>query len=433
MVFTIIEYGLSIADTFINIIFLEKLFGYKDKKKNVRYLFMVLYFLASQYLMVYLVPQLLCMVLIEAVYCMVALNGEKYEHIIWSILINVIYCAISSVVLPMLAIVTGKAATELAVAGSVERIWMVLIQKFLICMTLWTILSYKGKKLNLAYIEKLLVTTMLIANFFIVSGLYVISVSVSMETKTKNELFVISLLIVVVLLTCAVLVIKISSKNKQMMETHILKFQLENQVNMIENLRKNNEEVRVLRHDLKHYAVIIRDLLMDGNVSGALAGVEKYIEKTICAQQKTDYIKNNPSINAVIYNCVCKCNDKGITCHTKITTCYDESMEQDMAVVFANLLDNAIRAEEMQPDKKRRISISVFEEKRIVKCVINNYIEKSVLDDNPHLSTSKQDKELHGWGMSSVRNIIDKYIGDINIYEENNFFTVLIKMPKKLN
>lgn len=432
MGFIIIEYGLSVVDTIINIIFLEKLFGSKSKRNIIRYLFMLLYFIASQYLMAYLVPQLLCMVVIEFVFCTVALYGERYEHIIWSVLVNVIYCAISSIVLPLLSVVTGITASELAFAESIERIWMVLIQKFLICMTLWGILSYKGKRLNLTFLEKLVVATMLIANFFIVSGFYVISVNASLKATAMNELFVISLLIVVVLIACAVLIIKLSSKNKQMVEAQMLRFQLESQGDMIENLRKNSEEVRVLRHDLKYHAAIIHDMLINENVDSALSALENYIEQVVQAQQKTDYIKNNPYVNAVIYNCVCKCDERGIACHTEITACYDRSMDLDMAIMYSNLLDNAIRAEENQRKDKRSISLKVYEENGIIKAIFNNYTEEVVIDNNPELKTSKQDKNLHGLGIKSVKNMAKKYNGDVEIYNENHTFSVMTRIPAEL-
>ncbi len=429
MGYVIVEYGISAIDTAIHIFFLETMLGLRERKKKNRYIFAVLCFLATQYLMAHLIPQLLCVILLEVVYCELSLRGERYEHIIWPVLLNILYCAISSIVLPVLSIMTGKAAQELATAGSVERIWAMLIQKFFVCAVLWVLLSYKGKKLNLSPIEKGVVIVMLIANLFIVYGFYVISVSTSMEVKAQNELFVISLLIVVVLVTCAVLIVKISSKNKQMLETHMLKFQLENQADMIESMRKNNEEVSVLRHDLKHYAVIVRDMVKVDNKEGALTQLEKYIEKTVQAEQKTDYIKGNPSINAVIYNCVSQCGSMNIRCNTKITTSYPENMEQDVAIVFANLLDNAIRAEESVGDDRRKIDIIVHKEDDIIKAVVNNYIEKSVLDENPKLETSKEDKNIHGWGIKSVRNIIEKYNGGVEISDGNNVFSIIFKVP----
>ncbi len=429
MGYVIVEYGISIIDTAIHMFFLETMLGLRERKKKNRYIFAVIYFLIAQYLMAYLIPQMVCIILVEVLFCVLSLKGERYEHIIWPIFLNVTYCAISSIVLPVLSITTGKIALELATAGSVERIWAMLIQKFFICAILWIILSYKGKWLNLAPIEKTVVIVMIIANLFIVYGFYVISVSTSMEVKAQNELFVISVLIVIVLITCAVLVVKISSKNKQVLETHMLKFQLESQVDMIESMRKNNEEVRVLRHDLKHYAVIVRDMVEVDNKEGALTQLEKYIEKTVQAEQKTDYIKGNPSINAVIYNCVSQCDDRNIRCNTKISTSYSEHMEQDIAIVFANLLDNAIRAEECVNEDKRSIDIKVRKEGDIIKAVVNNYIEKSVLDENPELETSKEDKNIHGWGMKSVRNIIEKYNGGIEISDDNNIFSIIFKIP----
>ncbi|MBQ4283017.1 MAG: GHKL domain-containing protein [Lachnospira sp.] len=433
MGYMIIEYVLSIIDTVINFVFLEKLFGHKGKRSCVGYVFMLLHFVATQYLMAHLILQMLCVISIEVLYCVLTLNGKKHEHIIWVIMLNAIYCGISSVTLPVLAIMTGKAAAELAVAGSVARIWAALIQKFLVCAVLWLILSYRGNRLNLTNIEKLAVIILITANSFIVGGFYVVSVTSSMEMQAQEELLIISLLIVIVLASCAYLIVKISAKNKQMLENHILRFQLENQGDMIENMRKNNEEVKVLRHDLKYRAVIVRDMLVEGNTKDALDNINNYIERITQAQQKTDYIKGNPSINAIIYNCACMCASKSIKFETKIITSYPEKMEQDMAIMFANLLDNAVRAEEGVQENKRVIIIEIYEEEMIIKAIINNYIEKSILDENPELRTTKNDENSHGWGMKSIRNIVEKHNGGIEFNEENNMFSVEIKISKVFN
>lgn len=429
MGYTIIEYALSVADSAINIIFLEKMFGYKENKKRNRYVFMGLYFLVSHYLMAYLMPQMLCLILVELMYCITSLKGKRYEHIIWTVALNVIYCTISSVILPVLSMITGEAAAELIVAGSIERIWMVLIQKFIICIALWCVLSYLGKQLNLMFMEKLIVVILLVTNIFIVSGFYVISVKTSIDTAGKIGFFVISVLIVIVLVVCAALMVMISSKNKQMLGNHMLKFQLESQSNMIDHMRKNNQEIRILRHDLKHYALIIQNLLKNNDVEKALVEVGKYIEKTILVEQQTDYIKGNQSINAVMYYYMCECEKKNIDFNIRVTTNYTEDVEQDMAILFANLLDNAVRAEEKVEKDKRCIDVNIYEEDKMFTAVISNYIEQSVLSDNPELRTTKLDDKLHGWGIKSVKNIVEKRNGIVRISEQDNTFNVIVEIP----
>jgi sensor histidine kinase regulating citrate/malate metabolism len=57
-----------------------------------------------------------------------------------------------------------------------------------------------------------------------------------------------------------------------------------------------------------------------------------------------------------------------------------------------------------------------------MKILIKNKILSSVLSENPDLETTKKDAENHGFGIKSIRDIIEKYNGTIDFYEYDNFF-----------
>ena len=61
---------------------------------------------------------------------------------------------------------------------------------------------------------------------------------------------------------------------------------------------------------------------------------------------------------------------------------------------------------------------------------ISNTVEIDVLDENPNLFTSKSNKELHGVGLKSVRDIVDKYNGMINFKQKANTFYVYVSLEK---
>lgn len=62
--------------------------------------------------------------------------------------------------------------------------------------------------------------------------------------------------------------------------------------------------------------------------------------------------------------------------------------------------------------------------------VIGNKIEKSVLSVNSSLKTSKSNKEQHGFGIQSVKQIADKYYGMTDFYEQDNMFYADIMLKK---
>ena len=62
---------------------------------------------------------------------------------------------------------------------------------------------------------------------------------------------------------------------------------------------------------------------------------------------------------------------------------------------------------------------------------VQNYCTESVLDTNPELVTNKPDSQNHGFGLTSVKKIVRKYVGDITYCEENNYFfvNIMFEMP----
>lgn len=436
MEYAIIEFVIGAIDVVINIFFLSRLFEHKKGGWISRCIFAVAYLFVGQYFMIWnttpLVLRRLCITLMEVVYCKVAFEGKLKEHIKWVLIINLIDCVVGYISPPVFTLFTGVLGYDLMRPESVMRIWTVLIQKLIIWAVFAMLLFHKGKRLKLTSKEKLLVDMLVFANIFIVSVFYVLTVELTRNGREYNGMIMlITPLMVAVLVICVVLVIKISAKNKQVLEASALKFQLENQSEMIESMKKSNDEVSVLRHDLKHYAVVVRDMLATGDTAGAMSGLEKYIDKVVQSEKKSDYIKENPSINAVIYNSVCKCSDNGIKCDVVISTYYPHSIEQDMAIVFANLLDNAIRAEETVLEDRRSVVIKIYEKDSFVCALISNYIESSVLIDNPELRTSKQNEELHGWGLRSAKSIVEKHKGILDVFEGKSSFNVAVKVKKE--
>ena len=43
--------------------------------------------------------------------------------------------------------------------------------------------------------------------------------------------------------------------------------------------------------------------------------------------------------------------------------------------------------------------------------------------------TTKEDKDFHGLGLKSVRYVVSKYQGNINIFQKDNLFVVDILLP----
>lgn len=88
------------------------------------------------------------------------------------------------------------------------------------------------------------------------------------------------------------------------------------------------------------------------------------------------------------------------------------------------LRSNAFDAAKKESKKQVDIEISYDKEDIIVK--VSNCFSGKVEIKNGQISTSKADKDWHGWGLQNVRDSVDKYDGIMDIDAKGNIFSVTI-------
>ena len=90
-------------------------------------------------------------------------------------------------------------------------------------------------------------------------------------------------------------------------------------------------------------------------------------------------------------------------------------------------MDNAIEAAEKVPDKEKRyIKLALMSTEDRISVSIENPVAENI--DTENLKTTKSDKGKHGYGIKSIKTIVQKYDGFANFTCENNIFTTNINM-----
>ena len=93
--------------------------------------------------------------------------------------------------------------------------------------------------------------------------------------------------------------------------------------------------------------------------------------------------------------------------------------ESDFVVLMGNLLDNAIEAAAKCPLKSRAISLWLKEVNGYVSDYDGKYSANAEPEQkNGRFLTSKKNEKEHGWGIQSMRHIVEKYDGDIKFEYE---------------
>lgn len=191
-------------------------------------------------------------------------------------------------------------------------------------------------------------------------------------------------------------------------------------------LQDNAELGKQFRHDLKNRMEVIRNLADTGN----LEELKKYLSSV---ENKISDIQlystsGNLSIDAVINSKLTQASQKDIEVTASIALPSSlEINEDDIVVILGNLLDNALEANEYV-DINKKIDFSFhYESGCLLLKLKNSYNQGIVIKDGKYISR-KENKALHGIGLKSVQNTVEKYNGIMEIETTQDIFCVTIML-----
>ena len=104
----------------------------------------------------------------------------------------------------------------------------------------------------------------------------------------------------------------------------------------------------------------------------------------------------------------------------------------DICSIFGNAIDNAIEYEHRIEDSDcRLIKITIRTQNRFLLIRIENYCPETIWISNGVIATSKTDKQMHGYGIISIRKAVEKYEGSLTLDQDGEWFvlTALIPVP----
>lgn len=90
-----------------------------------------------------------------------------------------------------------------------------------------------------------------------------------------------------------------------------------------------------------------------------------------------------------------------------------------MVVLLSNLLDNAIEANRLYRGDKK-IYVTALWKSSFLFSIRNT--SNPVKIENNTIQTTKSDPQLHGFGLSNVKLILEKYDSDFTMVYEDNWF-----------
>lgn len=216
--------------------------------------------------------------------------------------------------------------------------------------------------------------------------------------------------------------LKVVSSERAKIELQTAKRLLEQSEERYKESKENVNLINLKCHDLKHQ---IREYASKGQLN---KDTISNLESIISIYDST--VKTNNDVLDLILtekSLYCQKNNIKLTC---LADCSKLSFidEPDLYSLFGNLIDNAVEAvNKIENTDKRNINLIVRNAKKYVSIAIDNFFIGNIkLDKDGIPITTKDNVEYHGFGMKSVRMIVDKYEGDFKISIKDDIFSVYI-------
>lgn len=176
-------------------------------------------------------------------------------------------------------------------------------------------------------------------------------------------------------------------------------------------LNRQNENSKILIHDIKRHLNAIKGITQNQE------SVNEYIDNIIedFSINKTVEYCNNPMVNVIVNRYKTLCDSYGIKMNIDIRTArLDFMSEPDITALLDNILENA--AEAAKKAENKFIDFSMFMRKnKYISILVTNSVSNKVYVINNRIASSKKSDGIHGTGLKSIKRVIKKYNGEINM------------------
>ena len=182
------------------------------------------------------------------------------------------------------------------------------------------------------------------------------------------------------------------------------------------------EATREYRHDMRHHLTVIEGLAKQGDCDKIIEYAGK-LNGSFGETQNITYCKN-PELNAVLSEYISRAESAG--CRINQRLALPEMLpfeENDVCLVLANAIDNAINACSGLPAEERYINISAeYDGSHRLLVSVENPCSCTIEFDEHGLPVSDKNSDEHGIGLRSVKRIVEKYNGFLRCTPENGEF-----------
>lgn len=192
--------------------------------------------------------------------------------------------------------------------------------------------------------------------------------------------------------------------------------------------------VSSLRHDYTNHIQVLYGLLQLGEAEQAKEYLAS-LTKEVLAIKTLKFNIEHPGLSILLQSKKLAAQNYNIDMNFSISSeSFEKIKTTDLIIILSNLIDNAIDAAKELPEGEREISICIqSDEMDYIFKIINTgptIVETEQIYVQGYSTKKAENGKIRGQGLFIVREIVNKYDGQISIYPSAEFeTTALVKIP----
>ena len=362
-------------------------------------------------------------------YLAVSTRGSILRKIIAAVVARELTTFVNTAVLFGCSLLLQESVASFIQQQDIARIATVLLTKILYFFVGKILIGLLFERKNLVNWQWIVIGCSLV--FSTVAGKTLITLSRDFPGIQMQEQKLMLLCVSCIWLMCLIMyfvVQQMSKDNQTKLEYELMKEKEKYSKESMEIITRSNEELREFKHDLKNYLLPLQEAMETMPQSEMVKVWEKINQKIEDVQ--TLIQTGNSYVDSMINTKITLARSEKVDVKCTILSKMEGIDDLEFCSVFGNLMDNAIEAERKVIEKKE-IIIFVEEKMGYLRLEIQNKIEKSVLNENSSLNTTKKDTSSHGIGHKSIKRTMQKVGGALKYYETGDLFCAEAVFPIK--
>lgn len=334
-------------------------------------------------------------------------------------------------VVPIMILVEGVYDIDLFYANSITSLWVItlIISRILAIILIKLSEKYHRKdRIEINNTEKVLIYFPLIFSFLV--AVIIEHYLINIERFDMDNITFILVILAIVLMAFTITYMKFLERSilTRQQEKQIIELEHRNEMQYLfyEEKNKYENEIRRIRHDLKNHLLLIKDNNQIGN--------SEYYNKMLNIVDDERTINSGCNVFDILIN-----EKKKVAENSKIAfkvsvekniSCINYIEERDLCSILGNIIDNAIENTLEEINACVDVKVDIINYFFYMRS-INTYNCEKIRKTAGKFLTTKQDYNIHGIGLSSVKNALEKYDGYMKITHGECTFNVEIMIPIK--